>query len=192
MQGLVAASPDGSHVYVAANGDLDGGGSGGGGTCTRPLHERQGRCDLYLLGEGGAASLVAPLRLEGNARDSLDWVGTPVAVFNTGSYTPKSSFLAEDGETLFFQSHEKLSAYDNEGAGELYRYRPGDDRIRCLSCRPTGEQAEGGPRLGSVDFPGTSPSDGDRGGRLAQLLGRRGPGLLREHRSAQPRRHQRG
>jgi virginiamycin B lyase len=157
VQGLVAASPDGSHVYVAANGDLDGAGPGGGGTCTRPLHSgHHGHCDLYLL-EEGTASLVAPLRLEGGAPDSLNWVGTPVGVFNSGSYSPKTSFLAKDGETLFFQSHEKLSEYDNEGAPELYRYRPGEG-TRCLSCRPTGEEAEGAPGLGSISFLGIGPS----------------------------------
>jgi hypothetical protein len=158
VQGLVAASPDGSHVYLAANGNLDGGGAGGGGTCTRPLGSGKGECDLYLLDEGSSpASFVAPLRLgDGQASDSLNWVGTPVEAFNSGSYTPKSAFLAEDGETLFFQSHEQLSEYDNEGVRELYRYRPGDG-IGCVSCRPTGEAPQRGPALGSINFPGLSP-----------------------------------
>src|SRR5689334_5698101 len=156
VQGLVAASPDGSHVYVAANGSLDGPGEpGGGGTCTRPLKEGKGKCDLYLL-QGETASLVAPLALQGEAPDSLNWVGTAVQAFGTGTYQVKTSFLAKDGETLFFQSHEKLTEYDNEGTREIYRYRPGEG-ILCVSCRPTGEQAEEGPALGSIIFPRASP-----------------------------------
>src|SRR5689334_3039321 len=155
--GLVAASADGSHVYVAANGDLDGAGPGGGGTCTRPLKEGKGKCDLYLLEGGGTASLVARLDLaKGETGDSLNWVGTAVQAFGTGSYQVKTSFLAQDGETLFFQSHEKLTEYDNEGVREFYRYRPGEG-ILCVTCRPTGEEAEEGPALGSVIFPRASP-----------------------------------
>src|SRR5689334_8838064 len=161
VQGLVAASPDGSHVYVAANGDLDGAGPGGGGTCTRPLKSGKGKCDLYLL-KGETANLVAPLALQGEAPDSLNWVGTAVQAFGTGTYQVKTSFLAKDGETLFFQSHEKLTEYDNEGVREFYRYRPGEG-ILCVSCRPTGEEAEEGPALGSIRFPRSSPGNAIEG-----------------------------
>jgi hypothetical protein len=161
VQGLVAASADGSHVYLAANGSLDGVGPGGGGTCTRPLKEGQGKCELYLL-EDGTASLVAPLALRGEAPDSLDWVGTAVQAFHTGTYQVKTSFLAKDGKTLLFQSHEKLTAYDNEGTREIYRYRPGEG-ILCVTCRPTNEGPGEGPALGSVDFPRASPGNAIEG-----------------------------
>jgi hypothetical protein len=45
------------------------------------------------------------------------------------------------GGTFVFQSHARLTAYDNEGVGEIYRYDPGaaaGERLLCVSCDPTG------------------------------------------------------
>jgi hypothetical protein len=157
VQGLVAASDDGSYLYFAANGNLDGAEPGGGGSCKGPVKRGSGKCALYLLHDG-TTSFVAPLAVEGGNPDSLNWVGTPFEAFNNGSYFPKTAFLAADGRTLLFQSHAKLSDYDNEGVPELYRYRPGDAAgIRCVSCRPSGEAVGAGPSLGSIGFPGAAP-----------------------------------
>jgi hypothetical protein len=46
-----------------------------------------------------------------------------------------------DGGVFVFQSHARLSAYDNEGAGEIYRYDPAaeaGERLTCISCDPSG------------------------------------------------------
>ena len=56
------------------------------------------------------------------------------------SRKPPSS--AQTGKTLLFRSQEQLSAYDNEGVPQLYRYREGEP-IVCVSCKPTGEAPEG-------------------------------------------------
>ncbi len=46
-----------------------------------------------------------------------------------------------DGEALVFQSHAKLTGYDNEEKGEIYRYvadsAPGP-QLSCVSCSPSG------------------------------------------------------
>ena len=45
------------------------------------------------------------------------------------------------GETFVFQSHAQLSAYDNGGRGEIYRYDPAaeaGEELLCVSCDPTG------------------------------------------------------
>ncbi len=46
-----------------------------------------------------------------------------------------------DGEVLVFQSHAKLTGYDNEEKGEIYRYvadsAPGP-QLSCVSCSPSG------------------------------------------------------
>lgn len=45
-----------------------------------------------------------------------------------------------DGEVFLFQSHAQLSAYDNEGIGEIYRYEPSaeaGEQLLCLSCNPS-------------------------------------------------------
>jgi hypothetical protein len=46
-----------------------------------------------------------------------------------------------DGGAFVFQSHARLTAYDNQGKGEIYRYEPGavaGERLLCVSCDPSG------------------------------------------------------
>ncbi len=46
-----------------------------------------------------------------------------------------------DGGVLVFQSHARLSPYENEGVGEIYRYDPAappGERLTCPSCDPSG------------------------------------------------------
>jgi len=157
VKGVLGASADGSRVYFVANAVLATGAAPGsckGGS----IKTLTGSCSLYLW-EEGQTSFVARLRPGGGegTTDALDWVGAPRDVFGGNSYRPKGAFLTPDGSTLLFRSQEKLSAYDNEGAPELYRFRIGDPAgIRCVSCPPAGE-AGPAASLGSVKFPGTGP-----------------------------------
>ena len=46
-----------------------------------------------------------------------------------------------DGGAMVFQSHARLTAYDNEGHGEIYRYAPeapAGQRLLCVSCDTSG------------------------------------------------------
>jgi hypothetical protein len=46
-----------------------------------------------------------------------------------------------DGSAFAFQSQAQLTAYDNEGHGEIYRYDPAQpfgERLLCVSCDPSG------------------------------------------------------
>ena len=46
-----------------------------------------------------------------------------------------------DGGAFVFQSHAKLTPYENQGRGEIYRYAPGapaGQRMLCVSCDETG------------------------------------------------------
>jgi hypothetical protein len=160
VQGVLGASEDGSHVYFAANGDLDGGGPASAGDCHTqgahgPLATTSGSCSVYLWHDG-AISLVAQLRGKANseATDALAWTGTPRELFSTAGFVPKTSFLSQDGQTLLFRSQEKLTEYDNEGVPELYRYSAETQTVACVSCPPSGEAVGKGPSLGSVSYPG--------------------------------------
>jgi hypothetical protein len=49
-----------------------------------------------------------------------------------------------DGGAFVFQSHARLTGYDNEGVGEIYRFEPGaatGERLLCVSCDPSGAPA---------------------------------------------------
>jgi hypothetical protein len=163
VQGVVAASTDGSYLYFTANGVLDEGEEAAPGEChTTPPHGRlattSGSCSLYLLHEG-STSLVA--RLDGGGEesaDALNWAPSPRELFSTSSYLPKTSFISADGKTLLFRSQVRLTAYDNEGVPEFYRFRAGDpEGIRCVTCSPGGEKVGSGPSLGSTKFPSIGP-----------------------------------
>jgi len=161
VQGVVGASADGSHVYFTANGVLAAGAAKGDCRSSGrhgPLSSLSGECNLYLWQEG-TISFVTRLSTAGGAggSDALDWVPASEELFGSGSYVPRTAFLSADGQTLLFRSREKLSAYDNEGTPELYRYRVGDAAIRCVSCNPAGEAAKEPPSLGSVTFPNLAP-----------------------------------
>jgi hypothetical protein len=91
--------------------------------------------------------------------DATNWAPTPRELFGgTASYAARTSFLSPDGKTLLFSSVEQLSAYENEGVAELYRFREGDpEGIRCVSCPPGGQRAGEGPSTGSAEYPALAP-----------------------------------
>ncbi len=152
VRGVLGASEDGSRIYFAANGDLDGSGKGAQGDCHGSVVSTSGSCNLYLL-QGGSIVFVATL----NGKDTLDWTGTPRELFSSASYTAKTAFVSPDGQVLLFSSREKLSEYDSGGVPELYRFRVGEPALRCVSCPPSGETAGKGPDLGADSFPRLSP-----------------------------------
>jgi hypothetical protein len=159
VQGLVGASADGSYLYFAANGVLDDAEEAKAGNCRGGVGAASGACNLYLWHEG-AITFLARLRSEPGVAnsDSLNWTGTPRNLFGSASYLPKTAFTSADGQTLLFRSQEKLTDYENEGVPELYRFQVGDAKIRCVSCQPGGEAAEGGPSMGRLLFPGLGPA----------------------------------
>jgi len=154
VQGVLGASADGKYVYFAANGVLAAGAMAG--DCKGAVGSASGSCSLYLWHEG-AISLVARLKASGSTgSDALNWAATPREQFGTSSYVPKTSFLSADGQSLLFRSQEQLSAYDNEGVPEFYRFKVGQG-ISCASCSPTGDAASEGPQIGRILFPGLGP-----------------------------------
>ncbi len=152
--GLLGSSSDGSYVYFAANGDLDGAGPASAGDCRSiggnfESPQFAGHCSLYLA-RGGSIELVAPLAASGVAfegvafeSDAVNWqTHGGIEALNSGQIE-KSSRVSPDGRVLIFRSRERLSAYDNEGRPELYRYVAGQGAPRCISCAPSGAPPSG-------------------------------------------------
>jgi hypothetical protein len=135
VRGVFGASPDGSDVYFTANGRLAPGAPVG--NCAS---SSSGACELYLIHDGG----------------------DPVDLGTVSARGEENAQVIADG-TLLFTSNQKLTDYDNvgptcefnafsEGPGpcrELYRYRPGDPEVICVSCSPTGV-----PPVGPADTVG--------------------------------------
>ena len=155
VQGLLGASPDGSYLYFVANGDLDGTGKAGAGDCHTPaphgsLSTVSGSCNLYLLHED-KARLVAPI----NGKDSRDWTGSALGIFGGSFDLPRTAFLADSGRVLLFSSQEKLTAYDNKGISEIYRYSAEGEAIDCVSCPTSGGPPKTGAAFDSITYPGS-------------------------------------
>jgi hypothetical protein len=161
VKGVLGTSADGSYVYFAANGDLDGPGPEGPATVGdchgSSFSNTSGECNLYLWHEG-SIDFLARLKAGGGSdqNDAINWTGTP-RVVGAGNYSPKTAFVSADGRTLLFRSQAKLSAYDNKGVPELYRYRVGEPSIVCVSCNPTGVAPTSQPTLGTIVPPAAQP-----------------------------------
>jgi hypothetical protein len=173
VQGVLGVSPDAKYIYFTANGVLAAGATRPPEKkeeCKGPVKEPSGKCNLYVWHDG-QVSFIARLDEGGLSigSDAFNWVGSPFHVLSSSSYRQRTSFLGNGGKVLVFRSQERLGEYENTphdaACGELggkprpcpefYRYdaeEPG--RLRCLTCRPSGEDTEGGPRVGSIEFSG--------------------------------------
>jgi sugar lactone lactonase YvrE len=139
VQGVFGASNDGSYAYFAANGVLAAGATPG--NCVHGNNVASfgsGTCNIYLWHEG-TITFIAPLRM-------------PSTVWSSGiqNSDERTSRVSVDGQALLFDSELQLSAYDNRGTREFYRYSASENKLSCVSCNPTGAAPAGLPRLRSI------------------------------------------
>jgi virginiamycin B lyase len=154
--GVLGYSNDGNSVYFAANADLDGAGPAASGDCS-PGYTEHGSCSVYLWqaeGTGGCATTDGCISFifrseAGSGSSSLNWWGGPTP---GGGADMKVSRVSSDGSTLVFESGRKLTAYDNRGTPEFYRYDAGSGQFTCLTCDPTGAPPVGAPGLKNADL----------------------------------------
>jgi hypothetical protein len=165
VKGVLGASADGKRVYFVANGDLDGAGEAHAGDCKGPsgaFFIFTGRCSLYLAQETApnswSTTFIAPLGASGDCdvSDAMSWLGKGGGPTDFCWFV-KSAQVSADGGVLLFRSHEQLSAYDNEGLAELYRYDADADELGCVSCNPSGEAPSGSARLSSIGLTAFPP-----------------------------------
>jgi len=108
--------------------------------------EEAGEDNLYAW-DGAGASFIGVLDPQdfvsfgGNGFvNLLRWTESISAGVGIGrSNSPTRS--TPDGRVFVFQSHARLTAYDNEGHGAIYRYVPAaapGSQLSCVSCDPTG------------------------------------------------------
>jgi hypothetical protein len=166
VRGVLGTSDDGAYVYFVANGDLDGpGGQAEAGDCSGAYrNENSGSCNLYLW-HGGSVRFIARLSAGGGGREA--WQPT-IGYSTCACFGQKSSRVSSDGQMLLFTSGRQLTAYENEGVKEAYRYDAGSDSILCLSCSPSGEaprvsevfgEPGGGVSFGTVTTNTLTPND---------------------------------
>jgi len=136
---VVNISADGSHVYFISKTQI-----GGEGTA--------GQDNLYVWERGGGTTTfiatvdpsdVADLHPEPEAQGEqnlVNWTSEatwPLKNWNVGAAYDVSR-TTPDGSVIVFESKAKLTAYENAGHVEIYRYDAATDELACVSCSGTG------------------------------------------------------
>jgi DNA-binding beta-propeller fold protein YncE len=146
--GVLGASADGTEVYFAANGILNGEAAAAGavhGSCkaAKAPPSLTATCNLYEIHYNGVAWEAPQLLAVLSAQDQPDW---------SRDLQRHTARVAPDGGSLAFMSQRSLTGYDNEDITsarrgermdeEVYLYRRGAG-IVCASCNPTGQRPAG-------------------------------------------------
>jgi hypothetical protein len=112
--------------------------------------------DNSIAGESGEIYFYSPEQLEGSKgipnQENLyvyregkpQFVAslTPKPIEHlAGEYGPISRIqVSPEGKHAAFITSSKLTSYDNNGLEEMYTYEPATEKLRCASCRPSGEK----------------------------------------------------
>lgn len=158
--GILGASDDASGIYFVANGVLAAGATKGNCKGSADISiSFTGECNLYLSRDGEPTHFIARLNALGastaDVTDVTNWLPHGGLLGQIG----KTARVSSDGSTVLFRSQQKLTAYDNEGVPELYRYRAGDPAPTCVSCNPTGGAAGRAPTFGNISLSTVTPPD---------------------------------
>jgi hypothetical protein len=139
---FVNVSADGTHAYFTSEEVLTGGEENEGGEAAEA-----GRHNLYLWDEAGV-HFVAKLDSQdfdfeafGYQRVNLEAWTSAIGFGAKAGRAKSPTRSTPHGSVLLFQSHAQLTAYENQGVGEIYRYdstAPSGERLVCVSCDPSG------------------------------------------------------
>jgi hypothetical protein len=143
---FVNVSADGSHVLFTSEESLTGGEENEAGETAEA-----GKHNLYAWDEDGVA-FIGIL----DSQDFVSFGGIPTmnverwtTAINPGTamgWALAPARSTPDGSVFVFQSHARLTSYDNEGYGEIYRYdsaAPAGETLTCISCDPSGAPPTG-------------------------------------------------
>lgn len=119
---------DGNTVYFTAIGQLlpgQGRSASENGATTANLYMwRQGQGLRFVANVAGSQS--------GRAADA------PRTAVNGAPLWTRTAAVTPSGSVLVFNTTTRLTAYDNQGAGMLYRYDAASGEISCVTCSPAG------------------------------------------------------
>jgi hypothetical protein len=145
---IVNLPANGSHVYFVSGEEIDG--EGGAGDNNLYVWDRA--TDVTTFIGTLSAEDVSDLHPEPEAEGSqnlVNWVEQTAARFkdwNLGA-AYNVSRTTPDGAVLVFESTAQLTAFDNDGNVEIYRYDATADSLECVSCGPGVGPASGDASL---------------------------------------------
>lgn len=151
---LVNVSADGSNVYFSSRQQLDG------------SNGILGEENLYVW-DGASIAFIGALDSE-DIESTGDQAAQRLGIWTRALAPPDQvgrglgidpSRTTPDGDTFVFESVASLTAYDNEGEREVYRYDAEADQLDCLSC-PFGQDPGDGATLQTLSVEARdSPAD---------------------------------
>ena len=167
---LVNVSADGSHVYfvspvVMAAGEVNGNGEEATVGAQNLYVWDTASQEVHFLGmveladvEGEVSPTSPPessFRIEGLGLWAQDLDQSKPARYIGPADDP--SRATADGTVFVFESRASLTAYENEGHPEIYRYEAASGRLDCVSCSPVGAPPSSRARL-EAPYPQTLTS----------------------------------
>lgn len=148
VQGLLGASEDLSYVYFVANAQLAG--APQQGDCPGSPFEVK-ECNLYVLHVGEPVRYIATLSSKDDESEpkSFGWESGDWRAY----LGAQEAAVAPAGNAALFSSVLPLTGYENNEAQEFYVYEYGSGKLRCVSCKRSGEPAEGALSVEGRHFP---------------------------------------
>ncbi len=131
---IVNVSADASHVYFISEKEINAEGTAG-------------ENNLYVT-DGSATHFIAAVSDEDALREAeggwlrglTNWIGHAVdrGAGTSSARLPGANFsrTTPDGNVIVFQAKSQLTAFDNAGHTEVYRYVVSSDEFTCVSCVP--------------------------------------------------------
>jgi hypothetical protein len=139
----VNVSPDGSHVFFTSEAVLTG--TDENENCNPDCETAEAGAHNLYAAAGGTVRFVGILAqpdfegFDGLTAQSLGFWTLAQSEEKSGERAKSPTRSIPNGGGLVFQSHARLTSYDNEGVGEVYRYDPSaaeGERLLCVSCNP--------------------------------------------------------
>jgi Tol biopolymer transport system component len=153
VQGAVAISNDGSHVYFAALGQLV---PGKGRTYAQNI-DGEGSANVYLAHDGSLSYVTTLEKGNGDLLGSGSGSGS-VLMRRPLRWSAEAS---ANGRRLLFESAANLVGNDTGGGKAAYLYSADTGQLTCVSCRPDGQPSLSPPSL-RVLATGRGPNGTDR------------------------------
>jgi hypothetical protein len=150
---FVEVSADGSHVFFSSKAAL----TPPGEENDNAEHAEANLRNLYVW-NGVGPSFVARLSeadflgFEAEGRIGI-WAEVLNSRITDIGRENSPTRATPSGGAFVFQSHARLSPYDNKGVGEIYRYEPSalsGERLLCISCNPSNAPAGSDAALAEV------------------------------------------
>jgi hypothetical protein len=142
VQGVLAVSADGSHVYFVANGILTAEPNDQGAKA-RPGHcvDVTGTCNLYVYERDarypdGHLAFVASLPASDSGYEDGRWIG--------------SANVSPDGRFLVFASRGELTRDDTTGGAQIFRYDAETEQLQRVSIGQDGYDDDGNAGAGEA------------------------------------------